>query len=69
MKIQKIIRIQKIISLSQHYNAGNSFLSTNGLKIYQLKVKDSEIKSYSLCLGIISKGFTVVNMKKEWKVL
>ena len=29
------------------------------------KQKDSEIKSYSLCLGNFSKDFTVDNMKKS----
>ena len=33
-------------------------------KIYQLKAKDPEIKDYALCLGNISKEFTINNMKK-----
>ena len=33
-------------------------------KIYQFKAKDSEIKNYVLCLGNISKDFTINNMKK-----
>ena len=37
----------------------------NATKIYQFKAKDSEIKIYSLCLGNISKDFTVINMKKN----
>ena len=37
----------------------------NELKIYQFKVKDSEIKSYSLCLDNIWKDFTVDNMTKS----
>ena len=45
------------------YNECNSFLFVNA-QIYQFKAKDSEIKDYSLCLGNISKGFTVNNMKK-----
>ena len=36
----------------------------NATKIYQFKGKDSEIKYYSLCLGNVSKGFTVNNLKK-----
>ena len=45
------------------------FLHANSVKVHQLKAKDSEINSYPLCLGNISKGFTVGNMKKksEWK--
>ena len=33
-------------------------------KINQFKAKDSEIKRYPLCLGNISKGVSVDNMKK-----
>ena len=36
-------------------------------KIYQFKVKDSEIKTYPLCLGNISKDSTFNNMKKKKK--
>ena len=36
----------------------------NGVKIYQFKAKGSEIKPYPLCLGNISKDFTVDNLKK-----
>ena len=32
--------------------------------MYQFKAKDSEIKSYPLCLGNISKDFTLDNMQK-----
>ena len=49
--------------LSQHYNGSNSFFYVNGVKTYQFKAKDSKIKPYSLCLGIISKDFTVDDMK------
>ena len=31
-----------------------------------IKTKDSEIKDYTLCLGIISKDFTINNMRKTW---
>ena len=31
--------------------------------MYQLKAKDSEIKSYPVCVGNISKDFTIDNMK------
>ena len=33
--------------------------------MYQFKAKDSEIKRYLLCLGNISKDFTINNMKKK----
>ena len=38
----------------------------NATKIYQIKAKDSERKDYSLCLGNISKDFTINNAKKTW---
>ena len=47
------------------FNGNNSFLFVNDTKIYQFKVKDSEIKDYTLCVGNISKDFTVNNMKKK----
>ena len=50
--------------LSLHYNGSNSFLFVNAVKIYQFKVKDSEIKPYPSCLGNISKDFTIDNIKK-----
>ena len=39
-------------------------LFINASKIYQFKSKESEIKYYTLCLGNISKDFTVNNMNK-----
>ena len=54
----------KRFELSLHYNGSNSFLFVNATKIYQIKAKDSEIKDYALCLGNISKDFTINNMKK-----
>ena len=50
--------------LSLHYNGGNSFLFVNAVKMYQFKVKYSEIKPYPLCVGNISKDFTINNIKK-----
>ena len=51
--------------LSLHCNGSNSFLFVNATKVYQFKAKDSEIKDYTLCLGNISKDFTITNMKKK----
>ena len=51
--------------LSLHYNGSNSFLFVNVTRIYQFKAKDFEIKDYTLCLGNISKDFTINNMKKK----
>ena len=36
----------------------------NGVKIYQFKVKDSEIRLYPLFLDKISKDFTINNIMK-----
>ena len=33
--------------------------------MYQFKAKDSETKPYPLCLGNISKDFTIDNIKKQ----
>ena len=41
------------------------FLFVDITKIYQFKVKDSEMKNYTLCLGNIAKDFTVNNMGKK----
>ena len=56
--------IKKKFCLSLHYNVANSYLFVNGTKIYKLKVKDSTIVTSTLCLGNISKGWSVDNMKK-----
>ena len=40
------------------YKGSNRFLFVNATKIYQFKVKDSEIKRYLLCLGEISGDFS-----------
>ena len=50
--------------LSLHYNGANSYLFVNGTEIINFKAKDSEILAYSLCLGNISKDWTLDNMKK-----
>ena len=43
-------------------------LFVNATKVYQFKAKNSEIKDYALCLGNISKHFTINDLKKpEWK--
>ena len=50
-------------SSCSHYNS--TFLFVIDTKISQFKAKDSEIKDYKLCLGNISKDFTINNMKKN----
>ena len=57
-------RSNRKFCLSLHYNGTNSFLFVNAAKIYQFKVKNSEMKKYPLILGNISKDFTANNMKK-----
>ena len=50
--------------LSLYYNGGNSYLFVNGAEIIKFKAKDSEIAACPLCLGNISKNWSVDNMKK-----
>ena len=50
--------------LSLHYNGANSDIFVNATEIIKFKAKDSEIISYSLCLGSISKDWTNNDMKK-----
>ena len=50
--------------LSFHYNEANSYLFVNGKDIRKFKAKDSDILATPLCLGNISKDFSVDNMKK-----
>ena len=54
----------KKFRLSLDYNRANSYLFVNGIKIHKFKAKDSEIAATPLCLGNISKDWSVDNMKK-----
>ena len=47
-----------------HYKGANSYLFVNGTEIIKFKAKDSEIVPVPLCLGNISKNWSVDNMKK-----
>ena len=51
--------------LSLHYNGSNSFLFVNATKVYQFKIKNSEIKDYALSQSNTSKHFTINNMKNQ----
>ena len=42
------------------------YLFVNGKEIHKFKAKDSEIVATPLCLGNISKDWSVDNMKKNW---
>ena len=54
----------KKFCLSFHYNKENSYLFVNGTEIHKIKSKDSKILANLLCLGNISKDWSVDNMKK-----
>ena len=47
-----------------HYNRANSYLFVNGTEIYKFKAKDSKIVATPLCLGNISKDWSIHNMKR-----
>ena len=55
----------KKFCLSLHYNAANSYLFVNDTESYKFKAKDPETVAIPLCLGNISKDFSVDNMKKK----
>ena len=50
--------------LCLHYNEENSCLFVNGREIYKFKAKNSEIVASPLCLGNISKDWSIDNKKK-----
>ena len=58
------ITVTKNFCLSEHYNGANSYLFVNGTEIYKFKSKGSEIVAAPLCLGNISKDWSVDKMKK-----
>ena len=47
-----------------HYNGANSYLFVNGTEIIKFKAKYYAIVASPLCLGNISKDWSVDNMKK-----
>ena len=51
----------KTFCLRLHYNDDSSYLFANGKEIINFKAKDSEIVSYPLCLGNVSKDFSPLN--------
>ena len=54
----------KKFCLSLHYNGANSDLFVNSKEIHKFKAKLSKIITTPLCLGNISKDWTVDNLKK-----
>ena len=55
---------RKKFCLRLHYNGANRYLFVNGTEIYTFKAKDSEIVATPLCLGNISKDWSVDIMKR-----
>ena len=56
----------KIFCLSFRYNGANSYLFFDGTKIIKFKSNHSETVATPLCLGNISKDWSVDNMKSTW---
>ena len=55
----------KKFCLSLHYNGANSYLFVNGTDIYKFKTRDSKIVANRLCLGNISKDWSVDSKRKQ----
>ena len=55
---------KKKFCLSLLYNGANSYLFVNGTEIYRFKGKDSKIFVGPICLGNISKDWSIDNMKR-----
>ena len=55
---------RKKFCLRLHYNGANSYLFVNAIEIIKFKAKYFEIVASPLCLGNISKDWSVDNMKK-----
>ena len=62
--IQLILQKNSKFCLSLHCNGENSYLFVNGTEFHKFKSKDFEVPSNSICLGNISKDWSVDNMKK-----
>ena len=57
---------RKKFCLTLHLNGANSYVFVNGTEIHKFKAKDSEIAATPLCIGNISKDWSVDNMKRTW---
>ena len=51
----------KNFCLSLHYNGDSSYPFVNGKEVINFKAKDSEIVPYPLCLGNVSRDFSLLN--------
>ena len=56
---------KKKFCLILHYNGANSYSFVNSDEIYKFKAKDSVIVATPLCLGNLSKDWSIDNMKKD----
>ena len=54
----------KKFCLGLNYNGANSYSFVNGTEFYKFKAKDSELLVGPICLGNISKEWSVDNMKR-----
>ena len=64
MYSMNLLEHNKNVCLSLHYNGANSYLFVNGKEIHELKGNNSEILATALCLGNISKDWSVDNTKR-----
>ena len=64
MYLINVTLTKKKFCLSFHYNGANSYLFVNGTEIIKFKAKDSKIVATPLCLGNISKDWSIDNMKR-----
>ena len=55
---------KKKFCLSLHYNGANSYSFVNGTEIIKFKANDSKIVASPLCLGNISKDWSIDNLKR-----
>ena len=55
----------KKFCLSLHYNGASSYFFVNDTEIIKFKAKDSETAASQLCLGSISKDWSVDNLEKS----
>ena len=54
----------KKFCLSVHYNGAKRYLFVNGTEIIKFKAKDSNIVAPPICLGIISKDWSIGDIKR-----
>ena len=64
MYSMNLLEHNKNVCLSLHYNGANSYLFVNGKEIHKFKASNSEILATPLCLGNISKDWSVDNTKR-----